>query len=242
VLTALFTTVHNDQCGLDRRLFYFSALNKTMVSASNLEFNYSPSTNLVFPSFSIGKGEKCLLLGSSGSGKSTLLYLLGGLLRNYAGSISINDVKLETLSEQALDKFRGQHIGFIFQKNHLITALTVEENLMMSPFLAGLKVDRKRVNEMLGLLGIADKRTSKVTELSQGQAQRVAIARAVINHPSIILADEPTSALDDDHCVDVISLLVSVASVNDATLVIATHDQRLKDKISGRIILKKPNV
>ncbi len=191
-----------------------------------------------FPDFTVNSGEHFLLLGDSGSGKTTLLYLLGGLLRNYAGSVKINDVALETLSEHALDKFRGQNMGFVFQRNHLISALTVEQNLMMPAYLAGLPVQRERAELVLSSLKISNKKKNKVTELSQGQAQRVAIARAVINKPSIILADEPTSALDDKHCRSVISLLMEVANENKSTLLIATHDQRIKSEFSKKILLK----
>lgn len=208
-----------------------------MISVIDLAFQYSKTARLTFPAFTVEHGDHCLLLGSSGSGKSTLLYLLGGLLRNYEGSIIVDGIRLETLNEQELDRFRGQRVGFVFQKNHLIPSLNVQQNLMLSPFLAGVPPDKKRVSELLEMLNLADKRKSKVSELSQGQAQRVAIARAVVNHPDLILADEPTSALDDEHCADVLQLLIDVAALNGSTLVIATHDQRLKDKIKGRITL-----
>ena len=209
-----------------------------MVSISDLSYKFSNGLAISFPDFTVKRGEHFLLLGESGSGKTTLLHLLGGLLRNYSGSIQINGVALETLNEHQLDKFRGQNIGFIFQRNHLISALTVEQNLMMHSYLASLPLHHARVEEVLDGLGIADKRRSDVSHLSQGQAQRVAIARAVISKPSIICADEPTSALDDRHCNNVISLLIDVANQNQSTLLIATHDQRLKDRIERKIILK----
>ena len=129
-------------------------------------------------------------------------------------------------------------MGFIFQRNHLISALSVENNLILSPYLAGLPVEDERINAVLMNLGLKEKRKSKVTQLSQGQAQRVAIARAVLNKPSIILADEPTSALDDKNCDRVISLLMDVAKENGSTLIVATHDQRVKNKINNLIQLK----
>ncbi|HOX84214.1 MAG TPA: ATP-binding cassette domain-containing protein [Chryseolinea sp.] len=190
-----------------------------------------------FPDVQVKKGENILLLGESGSGKTTLLHLMGGLLRQYSGSVKVNDTELSTLSELSLDKFRGQKIGFIFQKNHLISALSVEKNLAMAPYLAGLPISQERIEHVLETLGLAEKRKSKVTELSQGQAQRVAIARAVLNKPSIIFADEPTSALDDKNCHKVIDLLLNIASQNQSTLIVATHDQRLKDKISNQLKL-----
>src|ERR671913_361862 len=209
-----------------------------MVSISDLSYKFSNGPAISFPDFTVKRGEHFLLLGESGSGKTTLLHLLGGLLRNYSGSIQINGVALETLNEHQLDKFRGQNIGFIFQRNHLISALTVEQNLMMHSYLASLPLHHARVDQVLDGLGIADKRRSDVSHLSQGQAQRVAIARAVISKPSVIFADEPTSALDDKHCNNVISLLIDVANHNQSTLLIATHDQRLKDRIKRKIILK----
>jgi ABC-type lipoprotein export system ATPase subunit len=207
-----------------------------MISVLDVSFRYSAAP-IRFPDFSLGKGDHMLLIGESGSGKTTLLHLIGGLLRNYVGKISVEGTELSTLSESALDRFRGQRIGFVFQRNHLVNALTVEKNLMLTPYLAGLPIDRARVGEVLSGLGLVEKRKSKVTELSQGQAQRVAIARALINKPSILLADEPTSALDDKNCDRVIRLLFDAAQVNQSTLVVATHDQRLRDKFKNQILL-----
>ncbi|NJM24899.1 MAG: ATP-binding cassette domain-containing protein, partial [Bacteroidia bacterium] len=144
-----------------------------MISARGLRFSYGTHT-LAFPDFEIGQSEPCLLLGESGSGKTTLLHILGGLRRGYEGSVRVAGLELSSLSETQLDKFRGQRMGFVFQKNHLLGALTVEENLLMAPYLSGLKADRQRVDETLARLNLADKRKSKVSEISQGQAQRVA--------------------------------------------------------------------
>lgn len=208
-----------------------------MINVSNLRFSYTPERSIAFPDIALKKGEHCLLLGESGSGKTTLLHLLGGLLRGYAGTLQLAGTELTSLSESELDKFRGKNIGFIFQKNHLISALTVEKNVIMSPYLAGTSIDKKHAQEVLTELGLGEKIHSSVKEISQGQAQRVAIARAVMNHPAVILADEPTSALDDKNCDRVISLLLDVATRNNSTLVVATHDQRLKDKIKNQIKL-----
>ena len=208
-----------------------------MIAVANLSFAYKGSQVLRFPDFVLKPGEHGLLLGLSGSGKTTLLHVLGGLLRGYDGSVQVDGVELSSLSETALDRFRGQHMGFVFQKNHLITALTVEKNLMLAPYLSGAALEPGRIADVLGGLGLAEKRASKVTALSHGQAQRVAIARAVLNKPSILFADEPTSALDDANCDKVIRLLLDVATQNGSTLLVATHDQRVKDKIQKQIIL-----
>jgi ABC-type lipoprotein export system ATPase subunit len=208
-----------------------------MIKTHSLTYSYNTSKEIHFGDLEIQDNTQFLLLGESGSGKTTLLHLLGGLLSSQKGSIEVNGTDLTKLSESELDRFRGKQYGFIFQRNHLIQALTVEKNLLLAPFLAGLKQDTNRIDEVLEQLGIADKKHSKIQELSLGQAQRVAIARAVLNKPAIILADEPTSSLDDKNCERVSELLLTIAKQNQATLVIATHDQRLKSKITNLIQL-----
>jgi putative ABC transport system ATP-binding protein len=195
------------------------------------------SNEIVFPDLTIARGDSFLLLGKSGSGKTTLLHLLGGLLRPLTGKIEIENVDIASLSETELDRMRGRQIGFVFQRNHLISALTVKNNLLMAPFLAGEKQHEERVDLVLDELGLREKKNAMIFELSQGQAQRVAIARAIINKPSLILADEPTSALDDKHCDQVIELLNKVAMENNAALIVATHDHRLKSRLKNQIIL-----
>jgi ABC-type lipoprotein export system ATPase subunit len=208
-----------------------------MIEVRNLAYTYRAGRTLHFPDLAVSAGGQCLLLGESGSGKTTLLHLIGGLLRSQQGAVMINNTEITTLSESRLDRFRGQHIGFVFQKNHLLSALSVKQNLLMAPFLGGLKQDENRIGEVLHQLDLDEKTHSRINALSQGQAQRVAIARAVLNRPSVILADEPTSALDDKNCDRVSNLLFDVARHNNATLLIATHDQRLKSKIAQQIIL-----
>lgn len=208
-----------------------------MIQAKALAYSYPGARKILFPDLEAGKGEHYLLLGNSGSGKTTLLHLMGGLLRVQEGSVNVDGQSIGTMSEQALDAFRGKHFGFIFQRNHLLPSLTVEENLLMAPYLAGAEQNQQRVEEVLKQLQLSDKRRSRIQELSQGQAQRVAIARAMMNKPAIILADEPTSALDDANCDRVIELLLEVAAENQSTMLIATHDQRLKSKITHQIKL-----
>lgn len=208
-----------------------------MIRTRSLSYKYHSEKEIAFGDLNIASGDQFLLLGESGSGKTTLLHLLGGLLKNQQGTIEVNGTSISTLSEGELDRFRGKHYGFIFQRNHLLAALTVEQNLLMAPYLAGLNQNKNRVDEVLVQLGIADKKKKRIQELSLGQAQRVAIARAVLNKPSVILADEPTSALDDKNCDRVSELLISVAKQNQATLIIATHDQRLKNRIHNLIQL-----
>ncbi|HZY79813.1 MAG TPA: ATP-binding cassette domain-containing protein [Cyclobacteriaceae bacterium] len=207
-----------------------------MIDVTSLTYTYPTGKTIQFPNFAVERGEHCLLLGESGCGKTTLLHLLGGLLRTNTGSIKVGGQELRELSEAGLDGFRGEHIGFIFQKNHLISALTVEQNLLLAPYLS--KKEGSRVADVLNALNLPGIQKKKITTLSQGQAQRVAIARALMNKPDVILADEPTSALDDRNCDAVIELLMNVAKENQTTLVIATHDSRLKSKVKRQIDLR----
>jgi putative ABC transport system ATP-binding protein len=208
-----------------------------MIRVIDLAYTYFGEKKISFSDFSVKRGEHWLLLGESGSGKTTLLHLLGGLLKSQQGIIEVNGTDIVKLNEVAFDRFRGKYYGFIFQKNHLINALTVKRNLLMAPFLSGMAQSEARVDEVLQNLGLFDKRNARVSELSYGQAQRVAIARAIINKPDIILADEPTSALDDKNCERVSQLLLSVAAQSQATLIVATHDQRLKSVIGNHMQL-----
>lgn len=208
-----------------------------MISVSRITYSFPDGKSLDFPGFQLARGEHALLLGQSGSGKTTLLHLLGGLRRGYGGSIRINDTELSSLSPSELDHFRGQHIGFVFQRNHLLQALTVEDNLRLAPYLAGLPIDNQRIIHVLGQLGLADQRKKHIHQLSQGQAQRVAIARAVINRPLVVFADEPTSALDDVNCSRVMDLLINTAHEHGSLLLVATHDRRVMDSLKQQILL-----
>ncbi len=208
-----------------------------MLRTEQLKFKYPDEKEFSFPDIDLVAGEQCLMLGGSGSGKTTLLHLIGGLLSPQCGNISINGTVLNHLSGSVMDKFRGRNIGFIFQRNHLVASLSVRQNIQLAGFLSQSEYDQNTVDEQLEILGIAAKATSKVTELSQGQAQRVAIARAMVNKPKLILADEPTSALDDINCERVLELLMRATSQIGSALLIATHDQRLRKSISKNILL-----
>ena len=208
-----------------------------MLQTKNLRYSYNNQQVLQFPDMHCKKGENWLLLGQSGSGKTTFLHLLGGLLSPQSGSIRIGDTDMATLKTAALDHFRGQHIGIIFQTPHFVKALTVEENLALAQQLAGFKQDKILIFNLLQKLNLSHKLKSKPSELSVGEAQRVAIARALINRPTVILADEPTSALDDKNTDEVIQLLEKQAAEAGATLLIVTHDGRLKNYFKNQVVI-----
>lgn len=208
-----------------------------MIVIDNLSFGYSNHKILSIPHLEVKESEHLLVLGSSGSGKTTLLHILGGLLAPKQGKVIIGETDLYKLSGSQRDKYRGQNIGLVFQKAHLITALSVQDNLLLTQYLAGMAQDKGRVKEVLEELGLGEKRKKSVRELSQGEQQRVTIARALLNRPRIILADEPTASLDDKNAQKVIELLKSQAEHYKASLLIATHDQRVKDQFELQLNL-----
>jgi len=209
-----------------------------MIELQNISYTVGGNTILRGFSWQVNEGQHALMLGASGSGKTTLLHLLAGLLTPTEGTVLINGQNLSALQGSMRDRWRGLNIGMVFQTLHLVKALTVQDNLRLAYTMAGLPVDDGRIELLLARLGLADKKNSYPHELSVGQAQRVAIARAVVNKPKWILADEPTSALDDAHCMETLNLLEVEAGECGATLIIATHDQRIKSRYQHRLELQ----
>lgn len=203
-----------------------------LVSLRDVRAGYGGRAAVRLAQLDIAAGEHTLLLGPSGCGKTTLLNVIAGIAPVMSGEVRINGELLGAMGESARDRFRGANIGLIMQRLHLIGALSVEANLKLAQSLAGKTVDATRIQAVLTSLGVAHKAASKPREISQGEAQRVAIARAVINHPPLIIADEPTSALDDASCEAAIGLLMEQAMQHGATLLVATHDARIKARFS----------
>ncbi|MCX2451939.1 ATP-binding cassette domain-containing protein [Pedobacter sp. PLR] len=200
-----------------------------MISLKSVTHRYDQQQDIRFEDWQIDAGSQWLLLGASGSGKSTLLHILTGILKPVQGAVTIKGTSIYDLSSKELDQFRGRNIGIVFQRPHLIKSLNISENLVIAQSFAKLPTNLKRVNEVLDALGIADKKHAYPDQLSQGQLQRVSIARAVINKPALLIADEPTSSLDDNNAAVVLELLMQQSGANQATLVVATHDKRVKD-------------
>jgi putative ABC transport system ATP-binding protein len=208
-----------------------------MFSIQNLKHAYDGTEVLNVPAWQVEQGSQWLVLGPSGSGKTTLLHVLAGILRPAAGGVNVAGQDLGALEASALDRFRGQHIGIVLQRLHLMASLTVLNNLLLAQYLARLPRDRERAAEVLAGLDLAGKAGAYPHELSFGQAQRVALARAVVNRPRLLLADEPTSNLDDGRCLQALELLQGQARACNATLIIATHDQRVKSRMPHQFTL-----
>jgi putative ABC transport system ATP-binding protein len=202
-----------------------------------LRHDYAGRTVLHVPEWSVPKGEASLVIGASGSGKSTLIGIIAGLVSATAGRISIAGKEVSALGAVERDAFRARHIGLVPQTLHLIGVVTVRDNLRIAQHIARLERDDAAIDACLESLGIASLAKRKARDISVGEAQRVAIARAVVNRPRLILADEPTSALDDANCAKALQLLLGQAAACGATLVIATHDQRIRGEFSRKLEL-----
>ncbi len=208
-----------------------------MIQTQNIQFQYNSDSTFVFPDILCSPGETLLITGKSGSGKTTLLHLLSGLLLPKSGSITIGNTALEQLTSRQKDAYRGKHIGLILQQSYFVSSLTVLDNILLASWIASKNKAYDKAIELLQFLQISDLKDKLPNQLSVGQQQRVSIARALMNEPKVILADEPTSALDDENAELVAQLLIQVAQKYHASLLIVTHDSRLKNQIPNQIEL-----
>ena len=178
-------------------------------------------------SFSVNKGEFIAIIGPSGSGKSTLLHLLGGVDKPTSGKVFMNNQDVYVQNDEQLAIFRRRQVGLIYQFYNLIPILNVFENITLQLKLDGQKVNEERVNELLELLGLAERRKHLPSQLSGGQQQRVSIGRALINAPALVLADEPTGNLDSKSSQEIIGLLKHSNKKYGQTLIVITHDENI---------------
>ncbi len=207
-----------------------------IIEARNVSKQYKLGQNIVVNAlsgvnFQAERGEFVAIMGASGSGKSTLLHLLGGMDRPTAGEIILEGQTLSRLSERELTLIRRRKIGFIFQFFNLIPTLTTEENILLPLLIDGKRKKQvlPKLDEILQVVGLENRRAHRPDQLSGGEQQRVAIARALIAEPSIILGDEPTGNLDSAMGLEIIQLLRQLATTFQQSIVVVTHDPRVAE-------------
>lgn len=188
-------------------------------------------------SFSADRGEIVLVMGPSGSGKTTLLTVVGGLMRPTSGRVRVGDFEITALKERQLTDFRRHHLGFVFQSFNLLEALTAAENVEAALNFAGRRGHRarERAKELLESLNMGARLKARPRTLSGGERQRVSIARALANDPELLLADEPTANLDSVHGHEVVVLLRDIAKEQGRTVVIVSHDHRIRT-VADRVL------
>jgi putative ABC transport system ATP-binding protein len=209
----------------------------TLLKTKNLRFAYPQGHHFHFPDIQVHERKSFLISGPSGVGKTTLLHLLAGILQPTDGEIWVNQTNVASIRGRKLDEFRGKNIGLVLQQNHFIQSLNVLDNVLMANWLATQQKNVQKAKELLEKLGIASQQNKATYQLSVGQQQRLNIARALINEPKLLLADEPTSSLDDHHARTVIALLQELSVAYGASLVVVSHDQRLKEVIEDTVVL-----
>lgn len=210
-----------------------------ILKVDNLTKIYGKDTTKVVAldhvSFSVEKGEFVAIVGASGSGKSTLLHLIGGVDRPTSGKVYIDGKDIFNFNDDKLAIFRRRQVGLIYQFYNLIPILNVEENITLPLSLDNREVDKERLNELLKLLGLQNRKNHLPNELSGGQQQRTSIGRALITNPTIILADEPTGNLDSKSSDEIVALLKKSNKELNQTIIMITHNMEIA-KVADRII------
>ncbi|EAW33013.1 ABC transporter, ATP-binding protein [marine gamma proteobacterium HTCC2143] len=191
-------------------------------------------------SIDVEEGEFSAIIGPSGSGKSTLLHLIGGLDKPTHGEVILAGTNIESMTRSALSNFRRDHIGFVFQAYNLIPVLSTIENIEYVMLMQGVPSSerRKRVFEMLDILGLDGLGGRRPAQLSGGQQQRVAVARAMVSRPNIILADEPTANLDSKTGISLLDMMKDLNVRHGMTFIFSTHDQKIMDRARRLIHLR----
>lgn len=208
-----------------------------MIKGKDIHKSYGSLEVLKGIDLEIHKGEVVSIVGASGAGKTTLLQIIGTLDTPTSGSIEIDGISLQSMSERKLSAFRNQHIGFVFQFHHLLPEFTALENICIPSFIAGIsqKQAQQRGMELLEFLNLKQRADHKPSELSGGEQQRVAVARALMNKPSIILADEPSGNLDSANARELHNLFFTLRDEYKQTFAIVTHNKELAE-LSDRYI------
>ena len=214
-----------------KKLLHERIGNMEILKVEHLSKHYGSGENLVKAvddiSFSVEKGEFLAIIGPSGSGKSTLLHILGGVDRPTSGKVFVDGTDVYAQNDEALAVFRRRQVGLIYQFYNLIPVLSAEENMTLPVLLDGREINRERLEELLGTLGLKERRKNLPNQLSGGQQQRVSIGRALMNAPAVVLADEPTGNLDSKNSQEIVELLKLSNRRYGQTLIVITHDESI---------------
>ena len=222
-------------------------MTETAIGIKDLAFGYKPSKPVVtIQEFSVAKNTHTFLHGPSGAGKSTLLSLIAGILTPQSGTIEIFGETLSQMKAAQRDRFRGDHMGYIFQQFNLLPYLSVEENIFLPLTMSPAKKNRSsspasEIDQLLDALNIGDLKHQSVGSLSIGQQQRVAAARSFMGQPKLIIADDPTSSLDFDNRKAFIECLFEAAKSAGATILFVSHDHSLSSLFDASVSLSEIN-
>lgn len=214
-------------------------MSEEAVHLRNVRHRIAPGITLMLDGLRVEAGESLALTGPSGCGKSTLLHLIAGLTKSEQGSVEVLRTEMSSLGTAALDRFRGRHIGLVFQSFHLLPAFTALENVLIGLRFGGNAAHRPRAIEMLERVGLSHRLNTRTNRLSVGERQRVAIARALAGKPEILLADEPTGSLDPKTGRQIFDLMCGLARENSSTFLMVTHDPALAAELSRQFDCSK---
>jgi lipoprotein-releasing system ATP-binding protein len=211
-----------------------------MIIAHNIQKSFGPLKVLKGINLEVQKGEIISVVGASGAGKSTLLHILGTLDKADAGSVELNGIRVQGLSERKLSDFRNRQIGFVFQFHHLLPEFTALENVCIPAFIAkaGKREAEKKAMDLIDFMNLRERAGHKPSELSGGEQQRIAVARALVNNPSVILADEPSGNLDSASAVELHKLFFRLRDTFRQTYIIVTHNLELADMADRKVTMK----
>ena len=211
-----------------------------MINLKNIHKSFGNLEVLRGIDLHIGKGEIVSIVGPSGAGKTTLLQIMGTLDRQTAGTVELCGMNIDSMSRNELARFRNRKIGFVFQQHQLLNEFTAEENVLIPAYIAKTKRTEAiaRAEEMLGFVGLSDRKNHKPLELSGGEQQRVAVARALVNNPDIVFADEPSGSLDTRNKEELHKLFFELRERYGQTFVIVTHDEGLASQTDRTIHMR----
>jgi lipoprotein-releasing system ATP-binding protein len=240
VLILIFEPVKNKLKPKQPAGILLSKTNLLVIKAINIHKSFGQLHVLKGVDLDVQKGEIVSIVGKSGAGKSTLLHILGTLDRADSGQIIINEEDVSRFSQKKLAGFRNRNIGFVFQFHHLLPEFTALENVCIPAYIARQTENaaRKRAEELLDYLGLAERLAHKPSQLSGGEQQRVAVARALVNNPAIVFADEPSGNLDSVSSQDLHQLLFRLRDDFQQTFIIVTHNMELAELSDRRLEMK----